>query len=503
MKNNNKIKANQKKSEEDKTKEGKDKDKDKETEDKDKEKDNKEAGDKDKDNKDKKEEGEKKDEVGEKKEGGNGDAKKDDINKSFNSQEDKSNDENKATNNQEENKNFKFQEITINFDLKGDEFEDTFKATEKVSKLFSFLNEKLNKFAEYDLLTVGDDVGDGVSLLSKKESYIGNIFPNSDKGELTILYLGLEISDNMRKEYEVATSLLGVPLFDLGGSVGLLIFHKFERSFTSELIEGNKLQKFGHLSSFCNCKNMLFLSGGEGGKSESGGGGKDKCIADNIEIDLFNTKTINDLPPLSEPRSWHTMMYVPSKYIFIVGGNTKNVEIYDIDKKTISSDSEMREIRNECTLCCMNDSFLYAFSGSGQDGSFLDTVEKCNLRKNKRKWEKVNYKSSDGAKFQECYYVSSYFSETTLILFGTNEGEKNHFDNILFDTEDMENCCMSKYESKDKIKDVCPEKTFHSLNDNSWVLIPLIGSTVKIYHIDSNMHLTEEFFPDALKKIMD
>ena len=56
------------------------------------------------------------------------------------------------------------------------------------------------------------------------------------------------------------------------------------------------------------------------------------------------------------------MIYVPNKYIFIVGGsNTKSVELYDMEEKKITKDSELNELRCECTLFLVNNMYLYAF----------------------------------------------------------------------------------------------------------------------------------------------
>ena len=38
------------------------------------------------------------------------------------------------------------------------------------------------------------------------------------------------------------------------------------------------------------------------------------------------------MPSLEEPRAWHSMIFIPSKYIFIVVVDTKVVEIFDNKK---------------------------------------------------------------------------------------------------------------------------------------------------------------------------
>jgi hypothetical protein len=78
------------------------------------------------------------------------------------------------------------------------------------------------------------------------------------------------------------------------------------------------------------------------------------------------------------------MIFVPEKYIFIVRGSTKTVELYDIEKNNLIKDSELNEMRSECTLCLVNNIYLYAFYGFILHKTFNCSVEKCNLRKSVR-----------------------------------------------------------------------------------------------------------------------
>ena len=150
------------------------------------------------------------------------------------------------------------------------------------------------------------------------------------------------------------------------------------------------------------------------------------------------------------PRLRHSMIYIPKKYIYIVGGGTLETELYDIEKKSIIIDNKMKEIRNECTLFIMNNSILYAFCGISVDGSFISTVERCNLRQKERIWSYVNYSTADNTLFGECFYVASFFSDSSVLLFAANE-KKNKFSNILFDLEDEENPYLRCYKSGGKI----------------------------------------------------
>jgi len=467
-----------------------------EKKDKDKEKENEDSLDgSKKDNESKNEKDEEKDE--DKKE------EKKDENKDSNFSEDSekdSNDKNKKKEKEKDKNNNKKEEeededasdFTVNYLNNGKaEFQQVFKTNDKISSLFDILPEKKGKYAEYDLIT-----SDHLSLSSKLNEKIDSIFPDEESANISMKYLGLDISNDIKSDYEKLNKVLGLPLFDLGENIGLLIYHINEKNFTTEIIKNNKLSKFNHLSSICNANNNLYLSGGDIN-------GKSKPTNFFSSVDLLNIDSINELPILNIARSWHSMIFIPRKYIFIVGGNTTDVELYDIEKQSIIIDSKMNEIRNESTLFIMNNSILYSFCGLSTDGSFLSTVERCNLRQKERNWAYVNYSTADNTLFEECFYIGCFFSETSLILFSANEDENNQFANILFDLEYEDNPTLVYYESGGKIVDVVPEKTFHPIGQNTFVMIPLIGTKVKMYKVDDALKLNVEEFPEVLKPIME
>ena len=442
---------------------------------------------------------------------GKDDKKEKEENKYGTKAEKENNEENKNKGKNGENKIYP--EITFKIENKEQEYTEKVKSSEKISYLFSLISKyKKKKYSEYDLLTNEENEEGHISLSSKLNEEIGAIFPNKETVSLRMLYLGLEISLDIKNDYEVTTTLLGEPLFDLGGNIGLLIFHKYEKSFTCELLKNEKLSKYNHLSSYCNCKNDLYICGGE--SQENKGTNNRNYISDFTQIGLFNTESINELPSLEEPRAWHSMIFIPPKYIFIIGGDTKIVEIFDIDKKKLTPDSEMNEIRNECTLFCLNDSILYAFSGTSKLGSYLKNIEKCNLRNSKREWVNVEYKN-DNADFQDCFYISCFYQNSKIILFAANENDNYNYESLVFevkegdkregegDSPEEEECSLNIFNSGEKLIDVCPEKIFHPIGDNSSVLIPLTGNSVTLYMFESDMKLKKKLFPDALNKIFD
>ena len=421
------------------------------------------------------------------------------------------NDKEKKEENKEQEKKVEvkiYPEITFKIENKDQDYTEKVKSSEKISYLFTLISKyKKKKYSEYDLLTNDENEDGHISLSSKLNDEIGSVFPNKESVSLKMLYLGLEISLDIKNDYEVSTSLLGQPLFDLGGNIGLLIFHKFEKSFTSEILKNQKLIKYNHLSSYCNCRNDLYICGGE--SQENKGTNNRDYISDFTKIDLFNTESVNDLPNLGEPRAWHSMIFIPSKFIFIVGGDTKVVEIFDIDKKKLSPDSEMNEIRNECTLFCLNDSILYAFSGNSKTGNYLKNIEKCNLRNSKREWILIEYNNKD-ADFQDCFYISCFYKKSSsLILFAANENDNHNYDSLIFETKEpqkegeVEEYSLKVFNTSEKLIDVCPEKMFHPINNNISVLIPLIGNEATLYLIESDMKLKKKSFPEALNKIFE
>ena len=391
-------------------------------------------------------------------------------------------------------------EITFIIESKDKEYTEVVGSNEKIEYLFTLINKyKINKFAEYDLLTE-----EQFCLSLKLNDTIGATFSDKKSVNLKMLYLGLDISINIRNEYEANTTLIGQPLFDLGENVGLLIFHKFENIFTCEVINNELLTNFNHLSSYCTCKNVLYICGGE--SRENKGTNNRNYISNFIQIDLFNTKSINEMPRLEEPRAWHSMIFLPPKFIFIVGGDTKTVEIFDLEKKIITSDSQTNEIRNECTLFCLNDSILYAFSGTSKNGNFLKNIERCNLRAGKRKWEIIKY-SNDKTELQDCFYISSFDKNISkIILFAANENENSNYNNLSFEVneeDENETFNLNILNSEVKIVDVCPEKFFYPINNNTSILVPLIGNHAILYSLSNELKCQRIIQDEALKKIYE
>ena len=387
-------------------------------------------------------------------------------------------------------------EITFKITNQDKEYTEKVKSSEKISYLFTLISKyKTKKYSEFDLMFEED-----ISLASKLTEEIGVFFKTENEVSLKMLYLGLNISFDVKKDYEASNTLIAQPLYDLGGNIGLLIYNKFENTFSSEILKSEKLLKYNHLSSYCNCKNVLYICGGE--SKENIGTNNRNYISDFTKIDLFSTDLIDDLPSMEHPRAWHSMIYIPPKYLFIVGGDTKVVELFNIEKQKLTPDSEMNEIRNECTLFCLDDSILFALSGISMNGTYIKSIEKCNLRAAEREWKIIKLKESD-VEIQNCFYISCFAtSSTNIILFASNENE-NHDHNSLEYEDGEEEGNLKIFNSNIKITDVCPDKMFHPINNDISILIPLIGNNVSVYLLHNDFKLEKKSFPDALKRIYD
>ena len=220
--------------------------------------------------------------------------------------------------------------------------------------------------------------------------------------EMKYEYKGLDIPENINdiiESYIESNKIIGSAILDNQELFYIITYEKenglikpyyYKRSNNEELV------KFNLFTAYCNAKGYLYISGGENEQNSD----PDKTIAkynDFFYIDLNKLDEnkdkiiINELPNLNESRTWHSMIYIPYKYIFIVGGsNTKSVEIYNMDTNEINIDSELNEFRSECTLCLVNNMYLYAFCGFLIHQEYNITIERCNLLKEKRKWEYVN-----------------------------------------------------------------------------------------------------------------
>ena len=337
----------------------------------------------------------------------------------------------------------------------------------------------------------------------KKDIIFGDIlrevFDNNIPEIINMKYIkkGLDIPDNIIQAYIDNNKIIGNAIIDNPETFGIITYETNSNKISSYKYKSSDysiLNTFNNFTAYCNARNCLYFSGGENEQSND----LDKTSLkynDFLYIDLSTLTedklNVNELPNLIEARTWHSMIFVPNKYIFIVGGsNTRTVELYDIDEKKLTKDSELNEIRCESTLCLVNNTYLYAFFGFVLHQEYNKNIERCNLLKEKRKWEYVNYQVKEGINLKLSFFGVTYFKENELLLIGgnDNDNDEKRFDYhyIIAQNED-EKDIITEYDSELKENSIVfREKLFHPIAENKAINIPtIIGDNIKIFIFES------------------
>ena len=359
----------------------------------------------------------------------------------------------------------------------------------------------------------------------------------NDVININLIYNGLEISENIIDSYIKYNKIIGSPIFDNPDFFAIIIY-KTENNETKLYYKEPKdpefifMNKFNSFTAYCNAKGYLYISGGESEHSEDLDNENDNNENNNSELkDFFcielnsldcdnnnpekdtnnqnrnglndlNTLNIKQLPNLLEPRTWHSMIYVPDKYIFIVGGSTKSVEIYDIEKNIIYKDSTLNELRNECTLCMVNNIYLYAFCGFYIHQTFNCTVERCNLRKKERKWEFVKFDMKNKGFISSFFAVSYYKNDNIILIGGDGVEDINKSYIIKLGKEENENDEIDEFDLGDKKFGVFRDKFFNPINNNYSINIPLAyGEHIQILLLNmENGEIEKKEYIDLFNK---
>ena len=156
------------------------------------------------------------------------------------------------------------------------------------------------------------------------------------------------------------------------------------KAYSSETIEKYKLNKFDlKLSSYCNTPQNLYLSGGSGDDYSSFLSGNNNFWK--INSIKTNIEKLNDLP--IDKRN-HSMIYIPRRYIYFIGGNNRSTFFYDIFFSTFNSWASMnKQVKNPC-LILVNNIFIYSFGEQDINNSDNNLIfERTNLKSINPKWE--------------------------------------------------------------------------------------------------------------------
>ena len=387
-----------------------------------------------------------------------------------------------------------------------------------------YIQININTKSEYDIKLSDEQIITNIrnnkTIFDILFPYISKINNFQNKINITLIYKGLQIPDNIIEAYIGKNPIIGSPIFDNPDYIAIITFNTKNKelklfNYNQKEREFSLLNKFNSFTAYCNANGYLYISGGEDEQSQD----FEKSVIEfndffcidlnqlnpnnnnifndnNLSDNLTNTNDKNDfyikhLPNLLEPRTWHSMIFVPDKYIFIVGGSTKSVELYDIEKNILTKDSELNEMRNECSLCMVNNTYLYCFFGFLLHQTFNCTVERCNLRKNLRIWEYVQFNTNENMQFIPSFFCASYYKNNEIILFGGNdsieETNKSYIVKIRMEENNLDE--INEFSNFDGEKlGVFRDKLFTPIDNNYAINIPLIyGENIQLlfFNMDS------------------
>lgn len=260
------------------------------------------------------------------------------------------------------------------------------------------------------------------------------------------------------------------------GTLELMIYNrkKHEISYQRISTQGHDFVKyFGFTSAYCNGINdMLFVSGGDALIEVDGTESRDLTTFNTFyAVNLKETNKIVRLPDLHEARYWHSMICVPSEYVFIIGGNTSSVELYNTKANTIEKHSSLTKERAQPSLALINNKSLFAFCGNDlQTRTNLNDFEVFEFDKKVSDWNLFTFNQPKETSFDQNLFGVSIHSTSEFVFLGgidtcSNSGQ--HTEKAwIFNTEDY----SIKKTDFDNRKIDFSEKFFIPLNETNFCI---------------------------------
>ena len=377
----------------------------------------------------------------------------------------------------------------------------------KNEKLSSIIKELgLDEEADYDFYDLNN-----VLINDKIDEDISKIFNNKKDILLTIKQAYLKLAKDNRKFIQENTTLISTLTFNYSSSLGLFIYNTKTKQIFSYEFSFEKypfLQKINNFTSFCNSNNYLYISGGEDDKNNNQG--QDFFIKINLEKIKSDELIYSNLVSLKNKRYWHSMIFIPEKYIYIIGGpGTKEIELYDIENNSFISFELLNYERCEPSLILVDNKYLYCICGFQLNNGFIDTIEKCNLSKRERKWEIVNYQIKVGENIMaDRSLIVSFFGvsylKNNIILIGDKENNKIINPNYLIKPNHKDIDIIEEY-GYIEVEDVrlFSEKFFIPINENESIALPFKKGEPKILILNNNDGNIKEVFLNENKEEND
>ena len=244
--------------------------------------------------------------------------------------------------------------------------QDLNKKCKSDEKYYDILNNELNYNIKNEILNLSKTINEYRENEEEKNLYI-----NIDVKGLR------DISSNCDSYIYENIRVLGKIYFS---PFELYIYNILENilrkvNISDEEINSSDIEKVTNITSFCHGINKLYLFGGE----------KNNNLINTFWIIDLKQLKIRKLDSNFQPRKDNSLIYIPKKYVFIIGGqNEKSVYYFDTYKEKFFTYPNLENIFIKPALILIDNTFLYVFSNI--ENKFL--IEKTNLRK-EAKWEKI------------------------------------------------------------------------------------------------------------------
>ena len=233
----------------------------------------------------------------------------------------------------------------------------------------------------------------------------------------------------------------------------ILMFNAQENNISIKKYDKDTLIHFDLINfslsnaSYCNTFNDLYLTNGE----------------NNFLYKINNIKlNIEKLEEIPWKKQFHSMIYIPEKYIFFIGGNNRVTFYYEFINKVFNIWAPLKFIEKNPGLIYLNKTYIYCFGHQKKLGD-LNFIERTNI-KMKPKWDVINIKLSEPFNLKKYATVLSN-DEKIFFLGGKKIKEERIF---FFDLMNNEISKTTQINTAMKLN----ESNFYNINKFTNVIIP-------------------------------
>ena len=343
--------------------------------------------------------------------------------------------------------------INIIIPLEGDsKWEKEYYKSDKIQKIVDDFQNETNKVISKDyfenwkykdkLIDLNDPI---------------NIFITDNNTSTINLDFGFGNDLDINNSYFNDCELIGKPLLK---PFQIQIYDKKNKeikflNINQNEIDKYQMEKYGIESSYCNGNNHLYILGGEY---------KNNILNDFWDIDL-EKKKIEKIPNQIKKKN-HSMIFIPNKYVFIVGGNTKTTFYYNIENKIIIKWADLNIDRYEPALIQINDE-LYCFDNLKKGDNDI-TFEKTNLKGNP-KWEIIKPNINDN--FLQKFFGCCKLDNDNILFIGGFMVKDNSVNNLMNCKYNIPNNIISFSDIPFQNMDLS-EKNCYKIDDQNDIIIP-------------------------------